>query len=246
MIDIIICEDNDYHRNQIENIVVSEMLNLNYNFKIQMSTKNPDEVIRYVKKYRSDALLCFLDIELDFKTSGMELARIIRKINPMGYIVFITSHVELTLLTFEYKVQAMDYIIKGNLDYMKKRIAECIIEVYNDSKNALAIKKNSIKINIANKVIYFNLDDILFFETSTKDHKIRIHTCDEQLEFYGVLKQIEKEVTSDYYKVHRSYLINTKKIKAVDKKNFIVYMINGEKCYVSEKRLKGLLDKWVI
>jgi two-component system response regulator AgrA len=87
------------------------------------------------------------------------------------------------------------------------------------------------------------LNDILFFETTTKDHKIRIHTCDEQLEFYGTLKEIEKMMSVDYYKSHRSYLVNTKKIKAIDKNKFIIYMINDEVCYISARYLKGLLEK---
>ena len=246
MINIIICEDNDYQRSQIELIVKNKIDNLNSNFNIGLSAKDPDEVIKYVEKHRDNTFLCFLDIELDSKLSGMELAKVIRKFNPMGYIVFITSHAELTLLTFEYKVQAMDYIIKSNLDNMKKKIVECINEVYNDFKNILAMKKNFIQVNVANRIINFNLDDILFFETSSKDHKIKIHTCDEQLEFYGTLKEIEKTVSSDYCKVHRSYLINTKKIKCIDRNKLIIYMINDERCYISERHLKEFLKKCAI
>ncbi len=246
MINIVICEDDNYQRDQIELIIKNKINNLNSNFNIALSTKDPDKVIKYIEKYRDNTFLCFLDIELKSKINGMELAKIIRKFNPMGYIVFITSHVELTLLTFEYKVQAMEYIVKNDFCSMKNKIIDCINEVYNDVKNTLAVKKNFIKINVANRSIYFNLDEILFFETSGNDHKIKVHTCDEQLEFYGTLKEIQKIASPDYYKVHRSYLINTKKIKCIDKSNLIIHMINDETCYISERHLKGLLEKCTI
>lgn len=243
MLNIIICEDNSYQREQIETIIRDELKKLNLNMSIVLSTNTPENVITYLEKYKTNTFLYFLDVDLKSKVNGIELAKIIRKSDPMGYIVFVTSHAELTLLTFQYKVQAMDYIVKNNLNGIKDKISECINEAYNDYKNSNTIKTNSIQINAGNKVIYFNLDDILFFETTSKDHKIRIHTCEEQLEFYGTLREIEKMVSSDYYKPHRSYLVNTKKIKVIDKDNFIIYMINGESCYVAARYLKGLLNK---
>jgi two-component system response regulator AgrA len=158
-----------------------------------------------------------LDVELESKINGIELAKIIRTLDSMGYIVFITSHVELTMLTFQYKVQAMDYIAKDDFNNVKDKIIECIKEAYNDYKNINTKRTSAISISVGNKVVYFNLNDILFFETTIKDHKIRIHTCDEQVEFYGTLREIEKIVSIDYYKTHRSYLVNTKKLRLLIK-----------------------------
>ena len=173
MLNIIICEDNSYQREQIETIIKDELKKLNLNMSIVLSANTPEDVITYLEKYKTNTFLYFLDVDLKSKVNGIELAKIIRKSDPMGYIVFVTSHAELTLLTFQYKVQAMDYIVKNNLNSIKDKISECINEAYNDYKNSNAIKTNSIQINAGNKVIYFNLDDILFFETTSKDHKIR-------------------------------------------------------------------------
>ncbi|WP_241960035.1 PfkB family carbohydrate kinase, partial [Staphylococcus gallinarum] len=41
-----------------------------------------------------------------------KLASEIRKHDPVGNIIFVTSHSELTYLTFVYKVAAMDFIFK--------------------------------------------------------------------------------------------------------------------------------------
>lgn len=246
MFDIIICEDNDNQRQQIETIVKDTLKKMDKSIDIALSADNPEDIIRYLQDGIKNTYLYFLDIDLRSDINGVELAKKIRRYDPMGYIVFVTSHAELTMLTFEYKVQAMDYIVKNNLDDLRDKIADCINEAYNDRINSKSLSTNSISVNIGNTIKYFNLDDILFFETTGKDHKIRIHTVDEQIEFYGTLREIEKKVTKDYYKPHRSYLVNTKKIKSIDKEALIIHMINDECCYIAARYLKGLLKKCTI
>lgn len=242
MLSIIICEDNDIQRKAIEAIINKKIQDSNLELFISLSTNAPEGVIEHVEASRGVTYIYFLDVELGESINGIELARKIRKFDPKGYIIFITSHSELTLLTFQYKVQAMDYIVKCDSKDLQERIAECIDVAYNDYKNYKITDANMLPINIGNRIIYFNMDDILFFETTNKDHRIRIHTCEEQLEFYGTLKDIEKIVSDYYYKPHRSYLVNTKKIKSIDKDRLIIHMINGEECYIASRYLRGLLN----
>lgn len=241
MLDIIICEDNEYQRNELEKIIKDEIKN--FNLSVALSTDDPNTVIKYLEVSKDSCFIYFLDIELGTNINGLELAKIVRKLDPRGYIIFLTSYIEYTQLTFKYKVQALDYIIKSDSNNMRNGIRECIDEVLSHYKNINEKEKNMITINSGNNIIKFNLDDILFFETTDKDHKIRIHTSNEQVEFYGTLKEIEKMVPSDYYKSHRSYLVNTRNIKSIDKDKLVIQMINGETCYVSKLYLKGLVKK---
>ena len=244
MLNIIICEDNEYQRIEIEKIIINEIRDLD--LSVALSTSDPSEVLRYVETSNNRCFIYFFDIDLENDMNGLELARIIRKLDPRGYIIFITSHQEFTQLTFKYKVQALDYIIKGDQKKMENKIRECLVEACSQYKNINAKENNMISINSGNNIIKFNLDDILFFETTDKQHKIRIHTCNEQVEFYGTLNDIEKKVSSDYYKGHRSFLINTKNIKSVDKDKLVVHMVNGETCFVSKVCLKDLVKKCIV
>ncbi|CDM68169.1 two component transcriptional regulator, LytTR family [Clostridium bornimense] len=244
MLDIIICEDNTTQRKNLESIIENEVRSAH--IKIALSTNNPNEVIQYVQDSKSQNFIYFLDIDLQSNINGLELSKILRQHDPMGYIVFLTSHAELTLLTFQYKVRAMDFIIKADTNMIKDRIVDCINEAFNDLKNIKVQNTNTIPINIGNNITFFDMDDILFFETSSKEHKIRIHTTSGHSEFYGSLKDIETKLSSDFYKPHRSYIVNTKKIKSIDKDQLIINMINGEICYVSSRYLKGLLKKCML
>jgi two-component system response regulator AgrA len=240
MNNIIICEDNAIQRKELESILTTEIKK--YECKIALSTDNPYEVIRHIDN-RTNSFIYFLDVDLNSDINGFELAKLIRTYDPNGYIIFLTGHAELTLLTFQYKVQALDYIIKGDLNILKTKVTDCLNAVHNTLNAAKEKIDSKISIDVGNNVIFLDFDDILFFETAGTEHKISVHTDNGQSEFYGTLKNIETTVSSDFYKTHRSYLVNTKKIKTIDKSNMVIEMINGEMCYVSLRYIKGLLKK---
>ena len=52
--------------------------------------------------------------DLGADINGINLGEEIRQLDPTGYIIFITTHAELSHLTFKYKVEALDYIIKDD------------------------------------------------------------------------------------------------------------------------------------
>ena len=42
---------------------------------------------------------------------------------------------------------------------------------------------------------------------------------------------------------HRSYVVNPENVIRVDKANHTVYFENGESCFVSRMKLKGLVER---
>lgn len=239
---IIICEDNYIQRKKFEDIIKEEILNLDIALNIALTTDNANEVIKYLDESKSRTNIYFLDIELKDSINGLELAKKIREYDSRGYIIFISSHVEMPIVTFQYKVQALDFIFKSDSN-LKERISECLKVAYEDYKREGSIKTAKISISFGGRVIYLNPEDILFFETTRKDHRIKVHAINEQIEFYGAIRDIEKQLSDDFYKTNRSYLVNTTNIKAINKKELTIEMINGEVCYFSRIHMKGLLKK---
>lgn len=246
MLSIIICEDNNIQRNKIENIIETELINLKMDISIDLSTDNPKGIIDHIKKNRDRSFIYFLDVDLNAEINGVELAKNIRKYDIKGYIVFITSHEEFSILTFKYKVQALDYILKTDDDILGKNISECLYEIYDNYKRINSYKRETIAIKCGSRIINFYMDEILFFETAETDHILRMHTEKGFYEFYGKLKDIENQVSKEYYKSHRSYLVNTSKIKSIDTKELTIYMVNGDRCLISKRNLKGLISRCTI
>lgn len=248
MLKVIICEDNIRQREQIKKAIESTIEDNSLDLNISLCTDNPESVIAYLEQNSAGVGVYFLDIELNSKMNGLALAQFIRKHDPYGYIIFITTHSELACMTFEYKVEAMGFIPKDELILLNNKIRDNLLDAYNKYNNKFHGKSENkndfITIDTVGKKINIKLEDILFFETVTSIHKIRIHTFDKQIEFYSSIKDLKDRLNDDFYQSHRSYLVNVKNIKQIDKKRFLIHMKNNEECYVSIRQLMGLVKKW--
>ena len=239
MLNIFICEDNKTQRNIIKRYIEKTITLENYDIDIKCSTENPYEILEYIKS-QEQVGLCFLDIDLNNDIDGLLLAQNIRKYDPRGFIVFITTHSELAYFTFSYLVEAMDFIIKDKPNELYRRIQQCIADAYSKYSSP----SNSIHPNFTLKLPGYELivpyDDIVYFETS-QSHTIVLHTSDSVVEFNGLLKNIFSSLDNRFFRCHRSYIINKDHIETIYPKKKIIVMDNGDTCILSSKLVKELL-----
>ena len=239
MIDIFICEDNkkqlDLFTTYISNLILIE----GFDMKIVQATSDPHQLLKEILTAENTGLF-FLDIDLRSDMNGLTLAQRIRQIQPRCFIVFITSHSEMSFLTFQYKAEALDFIVKDSAEHIKSKIHECLLDVnskYTSSNNNVT---RTFTINQNDKRIVIDYNDIIFFETSNNTHKIILHARKRVIEFTGQLKDIEQQLDYRFYRCHTSYIINKDNITDIDFKELLVHMNNGETCPVSVRKKKGL------
>lgn len=239
MIDIFICEDNkkqlDLFTTYISNLILIE----GFDMKIVQATSDPHQLLKEILTAENTGLF-FLDIDLRSDMNGLTLAQRIRQIQPRCFIVFITSHSEMSFLTFQYKAEALDFIVKDSAEHIKSKIHECLLDVnskYTSSNNNVT---RTFTINQNDKRIVIDYNDIIFFETSNNIHKIILHARKRVIEFTGQLKDIEQQLDYRFYRCHTSYIINKDNITDIDFKELLVHMNNGEICPVSVRKKKGL------
>ena len=103
MIDVYICEDIKEQRDILAHYVKAAILIQEYDMKLRISTDKPKELIEQLKQSKNTGLY-FLDIDLKSNKNGIVLAKEIREYDPRGFIVFVTSHSEMSYITFQYKV----------------------------------------------------------------------------------------------------------------------------------------------
>lgn len=238
MINIYICEDNIEQLNKIKEAVENTIIIENYDMKIIKQSKDPYEILDVVKKTKGTGIY-FLDIDLNSDINGIQLAEEIRKYDPSGYIIFITTHGELSHLTFKYKVEALDYIIKDDFQEVSERVGECIRYIYNKYVTEPA-EKEVFYIKSNDKIILMEYNKIIMFETAANAHKVILHGEQRQVEFYGSMKEVEKALDMRFFRSHKSFIINKDKIRDVDKKNRIITMNNGVQCLVSVRAVKHI------
>ena len=241
MLNIYICEDNLEQLNRLSKTIQNIIFIEDYDLCFVCRTQNPHTLLTEVKLHSGTGLY-FLDIDLNTDMNGFALAQEIRKLDPRGFIVFITTHSELSYMTFIYKTEAMDFILKDNPKELHSRLHQCIIDAYMRYTSENNTVQQIFTIKSLDKNFSVALNDILFFETSTNVHKVILHTTMRTIEFPAKLKNVELQLDERFLRCHRSYLVNKEHIKEIDLKKRLIIMSNNESCLVSSKMLKHLLS----
>lgn len=239
LLSIFICEDNTIHRRTIEGYIQNYLLIEELDMTIEVSTDDPYEIISYLEKNSVHNGIYFLDIDLQCELDGIKLGAKIRNMDISGKIVFITTHSEMMYFTFKYKVEAMDYIIKDNINDLQKRIIAALEQAkkhYQEDKND---QKERIKIIINKQIRVFPLKEVMFIETSQVPHKLILHLSQNTIEFYGKIHEIES-LASSLIRIHKSVVVNIGNIATIDRRKYMAVMKNGESCPIAIRKISML------
>lgn len=238
MLPIYLCEDNIPFMQSLNSLLKKSILKENLNMNLEFCTSDPYELLMRVKTDNTTGIY-ILDIDLKADINGLELAQQIRKIDPRGYIVFVTTHEEMTLLTFKYKIEALDYIIKDD-ENLSNRVNASLLQI-NERHNTIAIRDDGFSFRIGDKVIFEKYENIYLFEVSATVHKIIMVAENRQLEFYSSLNSIKEHLDDRFLRCSNAMIINTDKIIEVNKKKRIAILSNEEECAISVRNMKHLL-----
>ncbi|MCL1988584.1 MAG: LytTR family DNA-binding domain-containing protein [Firmicutes bacterium] len=246
MLKIFICEDNTEHLHNIQKHIDNYILIEDLDMEIAYVGTSPQQLLQYFddceRKSEKVTGLYFLDIDLNCDIDGISLADKIRQHDPRGFIVFVTADAKSHLLTFEYKIEAMDYIVKGE-DNFNVRIRECVKNAHSryNSKIINALQTNFVFELSKGHTISIDTANILYFETSQdKPHNLNIYTKETKHQFRGSLKVIAKKLDKNFFRCHRSYIVNIKKITMFDSIVHQITLENGAVLDVSDKYIKEL------
>ncbi|MDU5144251.1 MAG: LytTR family DNA-binding domain-containing protein [Paenibacillus dendritiformis] len=239
MLSVYICEDNIRQREQLERFVTYSIIKQKLDMKVALATGDYRELAERPGRDGTPALF-LLDIDLKADMNGIQLGGLLRDKYPDCLIVFVTTHSELSYLTFQYKVEAFDFIMKDHPGQFEMRLEECLRKAYERHLKKGADPRR-ITIETDESIINVKYEDVLFFETSSSPHKIKLHERNRQIEFYGTLKELEKQLDDRFYRCHKAYIVNVNNIQEIDKLKRVVHMVNGEACYVSFRYYNGLV-----
>ena len=170
-----------------------------------------------------DVLL--LDIQMQGK-SGIETAEELRRIDRQLIIIFVTAIEDYVFQAFD--VAAFHYLVKPFSDEKFSEVLQKAAMQYADRKNLESgytkKEKPNLLITSKGKHITVNFEDIVYAEVF--DRKVIIHTLNEDIEYYGKLKDLEKKAGDDFYRPHRAYLVNFNFIRKYDA--VTIYLEKGQ------------------
>lgn len=234
MIPIYICDDEPLLIKQIEQIIADQIMIAAYDMGPVNTFTSPDQLLASIEKDCKRGIY-FLDIDFPGYINGFELAQKIRSLDPRGFIIFITAHDDLATETFRYQLEAMDYVVKGDNDRLKRRIQSCLSNA--ESRITADIQDNTpyYSLKILDTVRHIPLHQILYFEAIGRKHLVLLRMLDETLEFYGSLTAIEEELGERFWRCHRGFLLNRQHIHQIHLKDNEIELTNGERCLLSRR-----------
>ena len=230
MIGIYLCDDEDAVRHQIQTALEWKILAENYDMQVVCSASTAQELLDAAENERRG--IYFLDVELkDGAWDGFRLGQELRRRDPHGTLVYITSYGDLAWRTFQYHLEAFDYIVKGQSP-VGPAASQCLGEIH---ARLLAERRDPAELftlRTGDTVRHVPLGDILFFETASAPHHVLLHTANSRMDFLGSLNELETQLGDRFIRTHRAYLVAADKIEAVDLKHNKLWA-GGHECLLS-------------
>jgi two-component system response regulator AgrA len=236
MLPLFIVEDVLAQRERIEKAIKDYITIEDMDYEIVMATANPYECIEYLEKNPNIRGLYFLDVDLKMDIDGLELGKRIRKLDPNGRIVIVTTKGAMAFFTFIYKLEVLDFIVKESADEVISRIRACVKIAYDRYMQLEAKEKKEIEIIVGSRKRKIPFDEVCYIETCFEEHRLALHTTTGKMEFRGYMKEIETENPS-LTRVHRAYLVNLDNASSYDGEKRALEMVNGGICLVSTRKV---------
>lgn len=238
----VIADDNEMNRLTLEHYIeITEGLTLAGSF--------PDGIacLNYFRS-GSTADLLLLDISMP-QLSGLELVRILPE--PQPEVVLVTTHRDYAIDAFE--LQVADYLVKP-LDYARfsrtvdriraRRANQAPSLPAGGAEATFGPEGNTLFLKINNRLTRVNFDEVLYIEAMSV-YSVLV-TAKQKHIVYSTLKVFEERLPfSHFARVHRSYIVNSRQIEAVEDNQLLLpggHRVPVAKAYQDSffRRLRGL------
>ena len=163
MIPVYLCDDEPAVSALLEKLIGDQIMMAERDMGPLRVVDNPVSLLELQKEAEIPAVY-FLDIDFPGYMSGLELAVKLRQYDPRGFIVFITAHGDMMFETFRYRLEALDYIVKGEPSVMAGRVNACLESICERLMNEPDGKNAYCTIKLFDTVRHIPLQKILYFE----------------------------------------------------------------------------------
>ena len=230
MIGIYLCDDEDAVRHQIQTALEWKIFVENYDMKVVCSAACARELLAAAEHEKRG--IYFLDVDLeDADWDGFRLGQELRRRDPHGTLVYITSYGDLAWRTFQYHLEAFDYILKKP-EQIGSSVSRCLGEIHTRLLAERQDPAEMFTLRTGEAVRHVPLSKILFFETAAIPHHVLLHTSNSRMDFLGSLQELERTLGDRFIRTHRAYLVAADKIEAVDWKHSKLWA-GGHECLLS-------------
>ncbi|HAQ3357062.1 TPA: response regulator transcription factor [Enterococcus faecium] len=160
MIPIYICEDDPKQLEVLSTVIKNRIMIENLDSYVHISTSDPEELLNAAKIRTSSFGIYFLDIELeDSEMDGVAIGKLIRELDPLGKIIYVTSHTEMSMKILKSNIEPTDYIVKEDLYDLKENVEHILSKIFEDFQMS-QIQKDIFKIEFNDEIKFLPIKEI--------------------------------------------------------------------------------------
>lgn len=194
--------------------VIESLCNNNSLINLQKTFTQPNEAIKYLKKYPIDLL--FVDIQMP-SISGIKL---VESLTQSTMVIFTTAYSEYAALSYE--LNAIDYLMKPiNTSRFNKAILKAN-EYYKHINKIDTQNEKYIFIRADFSLLKIALSEILYIEGLADYVKIYIHNKKTVTARMTMKDLIEKLPSNEFIRTHRSFIIPIERIDTIRGKTIVI------------------------
>lgn len=182
----------------------------------------------------------FLDIEIkNERQKGLEVAQEIRKYDPDGIIVFVSTHEEFAPISYQYMVSALTFIDKSLPFNERYQMIEKCLQHY-QQRNTISVPTDDFIVENGHTTVRVPFATVQYIKTD-EPHRLLLVTEDRSIRFYGKLKDIEK-LDERLVRCHQSYLVNTMHVSSFNARAGRITLNNNHHIPVSRRLSRKVRD----
>jgi DNA-binding LytR/AlgR family response regulator len=218
-------------------------------YEVLSTFSNGEQALEYLANNKPDLIL--MDIMLAGTMNGIETSAIVKEKFNIP-VVFLTAYADEKTISKAKITDPYGYVIKPFKEIDLRTSIEMALYKFHKEQEKLSkgnreeenrhsiISQEYIYVKSNSKLVKVQNEQILFIE-ALKDYVI-LHTENAKYTIHSTMKDIEKKLPVEYFiRVHRSFIINLKKINSID--SSIVILENHKKSIPIGGSYKELLFK---
>ena len=187
--------------------VIQSLCDKSEHIHLQKTFTQPNEALKHLRKFPVDLIFC------DIQMPAMTGINLVRALQQNTLVIFTTAFSEYAAVSYE--LNAIDYLLKP---INQKRFTQAVTKAkeyfeYINKKEQSADKHIFIRADFS--LVKIPLADILYIEGLADYLKIHIKDRKVVLARLPMKDMMEKLHSTDFIRVHRSFILPFSKIEAV-------------------------------
>lgn len=236
---IAICDDEENVRIQIRKLIEKQ----NIPCRITEFTTGK-ELLQFQKQQEAEPIdLLFLDISLK-DTDGITVAKQLRSWKKnrqeavwgsLPLLIFLSGYPE--YMSEAFSVNAFQYIVKPIEENSFNMVFAQALREYRCLTAKKQAEPKEILVRNGNTTRSVPADEIFYMESSNR--KVILHLREEIIEYYNKISELERELKTSFFRIHKGYLVNMKYVERYDRTE--VQMKNGDNLVISKYKYQDFV-----